>query len=1484
MKDENKSKGRLINELSELRGRIAELEASEADYRRTEDELLLHREVVKNMAEGICLVRASDAMIVYANPKFEKMFGYGPGELNGKPVTVVNYEEQSKRAQQVADEIIVRLTRYGEATYEVQNIKKDGTRFWCRANTSTFDHPEYGKVWIAVYTNINESKLAEEVLRNSEERFRTSVENMMDCFGIYSAIRDESGRITDFQIDYINNSACENNRMTREEQIGKRICELLPAHRETGLFEEYCKLVETGKQLEKLSLIYEDAFKNERLVRAFDIRATKLGDGFAAAWRDVTERKQVEEELRESEEKYRSLFENMRNGFAYCEMIFDENNNKPIDFIYLEINAAFERLTGLKREDVIGKKVTEVIPTIKDKNPELFDIYGEVALTGKGTQFDIYFEPLNIWLSISVYSPRKGYFAAVFENITKRKKVEDALIESEERYRALFQGAAEGILVEDTETKKFEYANPALCKMLGYTEEELKQMGVSDIHPRKDLEYVISEFEAQARGEKTLSSSIPCLRKDSTIIYADINTAKILLNDRECNVAFLTDITERKRVEGALREAYNIINRSPAVAFLWKNDEGRPVEFVSNNVRELFGYTAEEFTSGKVIYETTVHPDDRERGAQEITTYSEEEDRKDAYCESYRIITKDGKVKWLDEKTCTRRDNKGNITHYEGIVVDITERMQAAEALRESEEKYRSFVENFQGIAFRRKLKEFVPVFFHGAVEEITGYSAEEFVAAKSRWDQIVYPEDLADFQERAKEAIMSPGLGLDVEYRIVRRDGQIRWVQESVHVVTDNSGKPLYADGVIYDITERKRAEHAVRESEGRYRDIFHNSLVSLWEEDISELRTAIDDLKSQGVKDFWKYMDEHSEFAMQATKMIKVLDVNDATMKLYGAKTKEQLLGSLDKIATLESLSVFKKEIIAIAGGQRYIETEVAGQTLQGERIDLLIKLNIPSQREESRNMMVSIMDITNRKQMEETLRKAHDALANAQQIAHLGSWSWNLETDQLKWSNEMYRIYGLGEHHDLLTAESVFTMTHPDDIDRVRENTQRGLREGKPIPIEFRIIRADKRSRVVYAEADLEFGESGEPVRIIGIIHDITERKSTEEALRESEEQLRQAQKLESVGRLAGGIAHDFNNLLTTIIGYSELISMEQDLTDTTREGIREIKSSAERAATLTQQLLAFSRKQVLQPQVIDLNRLITRLGKMLRRLVSEDIDITTKLDSNLGKIKADPGQVEQVIMNLVVNARDAMPGGGTITIETQGLYLDEGYHQHHPEVTPGDYILLAVSDTGHGMDEKTRKHIFEPFFTTKEVGKGTGLGLSTVYGIVKQSGGYIWVYSEPEQGTTFKIYLPRLTGTKKQQESLPGKGDPMGGAETILLVEDEEALRKMAGKILEGYGYSVVEAKNGMDALEIVNKEDHPEIDLLVTDVIMPKMGGKELSEKLLEKYPKLRVLYISGYTDNAIAHHGVLDEGVSFLQKPFSSQSLAEKVREILDEG
>jgi len=449
----------------------------------------------------------------------------------------------------------------------------------------------------------------------------------------------------------------------------------------------------------------------------------------------------------------------------------------------------------------------------------------------------------------------------------------------------------------------------------------------------------------------------------------------------------------------------------------------------------------------------------------------------------------------------------------------------------------------------------------------------------------------------------------------------------------------------------------------------------------------------------------------------------------------------------------------------------------------------------------------------------------------------------------------------------------LVHPDDREFVKQRIRRNQDERlSTTTAELRLVRLDGKA-VNVESLGMPFTINGRAAAL-SIVRDVSERKHLEQ-------QLAQSQKMDAVGQLAGGVAHDFNNLLTVITSYSALAIGALDPSSPVREDVEEISKAASRAADLTRQLLAFSRKQMLQPVPLDLNQIVTDIDKMLRRLIGEDIELVTACSRSIDLVNADPGQVEQVIVNLAVNARDAMPHGGSLTIETANVALAEAYMAAHSVVEPGSYVLLAVSDTGSGMDAAVQARVFEPFFTTKPKGQGTGLGLATVYGIVKQSGGYIWLYSELGRGTTFKVYLPRIDAPVESTRPAPVIPASLRGSEAILLVEDQEEVRKLVRRMLEGRGYRVLVAASGHEALRLAEQQAGA-IHLLVTDVVMPGMSGREVALLLAPTHPTMKVLYLSGYTDESVVRHGILEPGVAFLQKPFTAETLARKVREVLD--
>jgi PAS domain S-box-containing protein len=672
----------------------------------------------------------------------------------------------------------------------------------------------------------------------------------------------------------------------------------------------------------------------------------------------------------------------------------------------------------------------------------------------------------------------------------------------------------------------------------------------------------------------------------------------------------------------------------------------------------------------------------------------------------------------------------------------------------------------------------------------------------------------------------------------------------------------------------QAQREARIVEASEARYRRIFDTAAVCIWDEDFSQVVAALDGLRARGVRDFGRYFDEHPEFVTEAAGLVRVRDVNDATLELFEARDKAELIGSLDRVFLPETLAVFRDELLALANGAASFKATAPAQTLGGRRIDILLSMVFPPEDPRLSSVLVSMLDMTERKRAEDALRASQAQKGAVIELALDAVVVIDERGCILEFNPAAERIFGirradaLGREMAELIMPARFRDQHRAGMKLYLASGQHkilgrrlevtGLKaDGSEFPVELAINATDVNGRPIFT----------------GFLRDVT-------AEREAEAQLRQAQKMDSVGQLTGGVAHDFNNLLTVIIGALDwtLDRVQGDVRSALEPALR----AAESGAALVQRLLAFSRRQTLIPEEVDFNRLAAEMEALLRRTLGEDIEIEMKLNPRLWTALADKGQVETALLNLTVNARDAMPAGGKLTIETGNVHLDDDYATQNTEIAPGDYVMLAVTDTGKGMPPEVVDRAFEPFFTTKEVGKGSGLGLSMVYGFAKQSGGHVKIYSEVDHGTTVRLYLPRQSAAAAAATpAMPMQHDHPRGGEMILVVEDNADVRAFVVKQLQDLGYRVAEAKDGPSALSAL--ADAMPIDLLLTDVIMPGgMTGRQLSDEATRRRPDLKTLFISGYTEDSIVHQGKLDPGVNFLSKPFRRRDLALKVREALD--
>jgi len=798
--------------------------------------------------------------------------------------------------------------------------------------------------------------------------------------------------------------------------------------------------------------------------------------------------------------------------------------------------------------------------------------------------------------------------------------------------------------------------------------------------------------------------------------------------------------------------------------------------------------------------------------------------------------------------------------------------------VQEAEKNYRSIFENaVEGIFQSTTEGRFITV--NPAMARILGYDSPEAVVQEITdiAHQIyVHPESRSEAARLEKQS----GILLGFEFQAYRKDGKKIWLSLNRRSAYDANGNELYREGSVEDITERKRAEEmqARRETHA----LFRTDVTAALAVGDAPLRATLESCAEAMVKHLhaaiariWTLDRDGKILELQANAGIYThIDGGHARVPVgqfkIGKIAQERAPHITNDVQNDPRVSdkdwANAQGMVAFAGYPLMVEDRLLGV------MAMFAREQLP---EDTLDALQSVADVISqgieRKRAERDLRESEERYRDLVENAHDIIYSHDLDGNYTSMNKAGAAItgYTVQEALKLNLSKTVA----PEYLSSAKEMLTRKLAGDRVTAYEMEIIAKDGRRITVEANTKLVYRD-GVAVGVQGIARDVTERKHLED-------QLRQSQKMEAIGQLAGGVAHDFNNLLTAINGYSGLALQRIDEHHPLRSYLEEIKKAGDRAANLTRQLLAFGRKQILQPLPINLNDIVTDMNKMLHRLIGEDIVLTARLDPALNRVKADPGQIEQVLVNLVVNARDAMPQGGNLTIETATVELDWEYANTRVGVVPGNYVMLAVSDTGIGMDEATEARIFDPFFTTKEKGKGTGLGLSTVYGIVKQSGGNILVYSEPGHGTTFKVYLPQIIAEPQKTVAAVVDFALPSGSETILLVEDEDVVRGLASKILEQAGYKVLAASRGTEAIRLCREQTEP-IHLLLTDVVMPETSGKEVADQVTELLPSLRVLFMSGYTDEAIVHHGVLDSNVEFIQKPFTPAGLVMKVREVLD--
>jgi len=1371
--------------------------------------------IFNSVNEGIFVHDKDNGAILDINQAVTEMYGYTREEVLSLSVEHLSARNEPYTQVQVKA-WMEKAINAGPQSFEWQARAKDGRVFWVNVQLKFATIGGADRI-IALVRDIDAQKKAERSLAESTARYRLLFDEAIDYLLLIDPFHEEGPVIID-----ANPAACANHGYTREEMIGMPVA-YLDDEDSRKKIKERVQGVLSGENV-TFEAIHQrkDGSKFPVEVSA-KLVATPESSFILAVERDISEKKKSEQELAQSEARFRTLIEHSPAGSALID----------VNYTFIYVNPKFASICGYDANELNGRDFRIVLDDFSKKI--VSENYRRRQRGEKvATQYEFHIlrkdgllRSVEISSTVISTAANQPMTIAQISDITEKKKIEMALRESEAKFKSILAHSHAAILLID-DSYQIVYANKQIRKISGFRSQEI--IG-KDIRKLVGIE-LVKRFDLLIRGKNKTSVSEISLKtklgkerwiENRSSVYTSSNGQLFL-------VVQLLDVTNRKQAEKALMQSEQkyrqLVDNSLVGIYITQQ---HILRYCNQPFAHIFGYyNAQELIGTHV--KQLIAPESWPIVKREVE--QREKHVKSSSHYEFRAIKKDGSIFEVEVLgIAIEYDGKPAV---QGSLLDITERKKAESALVRSEQQYRQL---FNSLPYGGEVldKDGYVLTCSKNTERLTGYTPSEMIG--KHITDILTPASKKIFKEQFPNLLS--GRPISAEICLIHKNGEEREVLRAGQPIFDVAGNIAAILAINVDITEQKRIQKALNESEQRFKAVFNQSKACM--------------------------------LLVEPGEEQKIIDANRAAIEFYGY-SYEQFLGMT--MAEINTLPAEKRQQLmkqAINNPSNYFEFKHRLASSEVRDVEVYAS---PIAMGEKKIMYVIVHDITERKKASEEVSRLATVVAQSDESVMIT----NME-GAIQYVNRAFEeISGFPEQEVLGKNPRILKSGKHDDS--FYENMRQTIGAGSKWQGLF--VNKNKNGQIFYLKTSILpiKNDEGEIINFAAIGRDVTRDRIREE-------QLSQAQKMEAIGTLSGGIAHDFNNLLTVINGHAEVALMKIAPQDKVHRDLISILNAGKRAERLTSQLLAFSRKQVHQLKILDMNLTISELDKMIRRLIPEDIEIISDYGENLPFIKADPTQLEQIVINLIINARDAIrmnPEEGApkkITICTQAVDLDDLFVSTHPASSTGPHILLKVCDTGIGMDEDVRSRIFEPFFTTKEVGKGTGLGLSTVYGIVKQNNGFIHIDSTPGEGSTFSIYWPVTQGIPENEQLDEASTSSLSGTETILFVEDDEGVRNFACSALKSFGYKVIEANRPQNALKITRKKNQS-IDMLITDLVMPGINGKELAERLSGLIELDKTLFVSGYSMDYISREGELQEGIHFLQKPYSVKQLLQKIREILD--